>query len=315
MFDLPHLQRHCAAHGPIIRVVTAAVKGSGPREVGAQMLVWHDGQSGTIGGGQLEFAAAAAARAQLKSGADIIQSHHPLGPALGQCCGGAVTLVSERITMSLLRSLEGQFCYARPLVPAADMPLVIRRSLADARNQGLSPTITFSGGWLLEALQTPRTPLWIWGAGHVGRALVNTLAPLPDFDVTWVDTAQDRFPPDVPTAVTPLVASDPARVVPRAPQEAQHLIVTYSHALDLELCHQLLRHRFGFAGLIGSRTKWARFRSRLSALGHSDAQISRITCPIGAPELGKHPQAIAIGVASKLLRNQKDQLTRKDRRA
>ncbi|MBC7179561.1 MAG: XdhC family protein, partial [Roseovarius sp.] len=73
-------------------------------------------------------------------------------------------------------------------------------------------------------------------------------------------------------------------------------------ALDLELCHQLLRRPFASAGLIGSATKWARFRQRLAALGHTDAQISRISCPIGDPNLGKHPQAIALGVAAALLK-------------
>ena len=91
---------------------------------------------------------------------------------------------------------------------------------------------------------------------------------------------------------------DMPRVMPYAPQDALHLILTYSHQLDLALCHRLLGHGFEFAGLIGSKTKWARFRARLTALGHSPEQIARLTCPIGRPELGKHPQAIAIGVAS-----------------
>jgi xanthine dehydrogenase accessory factor len=105
----------------------------------------------------------------------------------------------------------------------------------------------------------------------------------------------------VPDHVTALPAADPARLVPHAPRDANHLILTYSHALDLALCHALLEHGFAGAGLIGSATKWARFRSRLGALGHSPAQIARIRCPIGTPGLGKHPQAIAIGVASSLL--------------
>jgi len=89
--------------------------------------------------------------------------------------------------------------------------------------------------------------------------------------------------------------------VPHAPARADHLIVTYSHDLDLKLCDALLRHDFASCGLIGSATKWARFRSRLAALGHSEAEISRIACPIGDPALGKHPQAIAVGTAAGLL--------------
>lgn len=80
-----------------------------------------------------------------------------------------------------------------------------------------------------------------------------------------------------------------------------HLVVTYSHALDLALCHALLGHGFAALGLIGSASKRARFRARLAALGHAPAQIDRIDCPIGDPALGKHPQAIAIGVAAALL--------------
>lgn len=89
--------------------------------------------------------------------------------------------------------------------------------------------------------------------------------------------------------------------MPHAPAHAEHLILTYSHEIDLALCHAALAHGFGFCGLIGSDTKWARFRKRLAGLGHCDAQIARICCPIGQKGLGKHPQAIAIGVASRLI--------------
>jgi xanthine dehydrogenase accessory factor len=92
--DLATLRAAIAAHGPVARVVVAAVDGSTPREAGAAMLVWADGQSGTIGGGALEFAAADRARKALAEGRDRLD-REPLGPALGQCCGGAVTLLTE----------------------------------------------------------------------------------------------------------------------------------------------------------------------------------------------------------------------------
>ncbi|MDG4647248.1 xanthine dehydrogenase accessory protein XdhC [Roseibacterium sp. SDUM158017] len=145
-------------------------------------------------------------------------------------------------------------------------------------------------------------PLWVWGAGHVGRALVGVLAPLPGVAITWIDTAEDRFPPQVPDAVTRLVAADPPRLMQHAPRDAHHLILTYSHDIDLALCDAALGHGFAGCGLIGSATKWARFRSRLAAMGHGIAEISRIDCPIGDPSLGKHPQAIAVGVAARLLK-------------
>jgi xanthine dehydrogenase accessory factor len=84
--------------------------------------------------------------------------------------------------------------------------------------------------------------------------------------------------------------------------DVEHLVLTFSHALDLELCHRLLNRGFRSCGLIGSATKWGRFRSRLRALGHEAAEIGQIRCPIGDPSLGKHPQAIAVGVVAEMLR-------------
>ena len=182
------------------------------------------------------------------------------------------------------------------------MPLAVKRILAAARGQGLRPSTALVQGWLVEPVAAPTRQLWIWGAGHVGRALVSVLAPLPDLAITWVDVAPDRFPLDVPPNVTMVPAADPATLADHAPTGAEHLILTFSHALDLELCHRLLRRGFRSCGLIGSATKWARFRSRLKALGHDPAAVGRIRCPIGDPALGKHPQAIAVGVAAELIR-------------
>lgn len=315
MIDLNAIQAAVAEHGPIVRVVTAGVKGSGPREVGAAMLVWATGQTGTIGGGTLEHQATQAARQQLLQNQSARLTHHPLGPALGQCCGGAVSLVSEVFTEQTLNALANETSYARRVSGATDMPLAVRSTLAKARSESSLPDTTLKDGWFIEPLAQTQRTLWVWGAGHVGRAIVQTLTPLPDFNITWIDTASDRFPDVIPENVTPLTAQNPALLVPHAPRNADHLILTYSHALDLELCHQLLGHSHQFVGLIGSRTKWARFQKRLADLGHSRAQILRITCPIGDPMMGKHPQAIAIGVAAKLLSPQEEQIIRKDRTA
>ncbi|WP_342076803.1 xanthine dehydrogenase accessory protein XdhC [Yoonia sp. SS1-5] len=227
----------------VIRITITRTAGSAPRDAGTQMMVWPDRTAGTIGGGQLEWQAIGEARAMLREGRSAHQQTIPLGPALGQCCGGSVSLRWE-----LGQAIEAQ----------------------------------------------PKRPVWIYGAGHVGRALVHVMDPLPGFDITWVDTHADRFPQ---TSVTTLVATDPARVVPHAPDCAEHLILTYSHEIDLALCHAILSRPFGSAGLIGSATKWARFQSRLAALGHAPAQIARIACPIGDPALGKDPAALALGVA------------------
>lgn len=308
-FDRDLLFRLIAAHGPVVRVVVAETAGSAPREVGAAMHVWAGGQEGTIGGGTLEFQAAGRARRLLAAGEAAALDRLPLGPALGQCCGGAVVLLSERWDAARLRLADGPLV-VRPLPGrGADkaggwaddgMPLAVRRILTRARGQGVLPPPRLVHGWFIEAVRCPGRPLWVWGAGHVGRAIVATLAPLPDLAITWVDTDAARFPA-LPDGVRQITDADPATRVAEAPVDADHLVLTFSHALDMELCHRLLGHGFSSLGLIGSETKWARFRSRLAALGHGSDQIGRITCPIGDPSFGKHPQAIAIGVAARLL--------------
>ncbi|MCL4069263.1 xanthine dehydrogenase accessory protein XdhC [Pseudomonas sp. GX19020] len=307
MFDAEALRATLAEHGPVIRVVIAGHQGSSPREDGAAMLVWENGQKGTIGGGALEYLAVTGARKMLAGAGNGGLTRHALGPGLGQCCGGVVDLVSEHWDQARLAGLSGTVV-ARPVSPEAGaMPFRIRRALARARNgrawEG-GPLCT--GGWLAEPLSAAASPLWIWGAGHVGRALVAVLGPLPDFALTWIDTSRARFPDTLPEGVDALWAADPAQLVRHAPAGAGHLIVTFSHALDLELCHLLLGQETAGIGLIGSATKWARFRSRLLALGHPGGEISRITSPIGDMSLGKHPQAIAIGVAVQLLKRKRE---------
>ena len=124
---------------------------------------------------------------------------------------------------------------------------------------------------------------------------------MPDFELTWIDTSPDRFPETPPEAVTLVPAENPAPLMAHAPRRAQHLIFTYAHSLDLALCHAALLRGFDFCGLIGSASKWARFQRRLMALGHAPTVISKITCPIGDPNLGKQPISIAIGVTQALL--------------
>ncbi len=293
-FDRETLAQTIAAHGPVARVVILAAQGSTPRGPGTAMLVWSDGQQGTIGGGALEWEACAMARARLSQPPVTVTL--PLGPAMNQCCGGTVTLAIESFTEAPAESEA----YARPVAETApsEPPLAITRALSAARNGSQPADITHENGWLLEPMTAPRTPVWIWGAGHVGRALAATLAPLDHIALTWADTDATRFP-DTP-AVQPTTGDLPT-LAATAPSTAHHLILTYSHEFDLALCAALLARPAASIGLIGSETKWARFRSRLAAAGHPPAQISRIRCPIGDPTLGKHPQAIAISTAAQLL--------------
>lgn len=299
-FDLLSLRDAVARHGRVARVMVLNVKGSAPREAGTSMLVWADGQSGTIGGGALEYQAVTAARPMLAGDGDWQRSETalPLGPALGQCCGGAVTLLSEIYGAGELAELDGLAQgerFVRPMAPGrpdtAQVPLPLTRAKGP---------VQVAAGWLSEPVARTRQDVWIWGAGHVGRALAGVLST-GDYAITLVDTAADRFPATLPDAVTPLVAADPEAAVRFAPAAARHYIMTHSHRLDLALCHALLNHGFAAAGLIGSATKWARFRNRLSALGHGQPEISRIECPIGLPDLGRSPHAIAVGIAARLL--------------
>ena len=277
--DPVRLDALIAAHGPVVRVLVAEARGSVPRAAGTAMVVWRDGFDGTIGGGALEWRALGIARDVLATGGPRVE-RMPLGPALAQCCGGAVTLVFERLDavpdLPWTRWVEGTR-------PAPDL-----RGFA------------FADGWLREEAAAAARPVWIWGAGHVGAALAGVLAPLPDHAITWVDVADARFGA-VPDGVTRLVAADMPRAMAHAPVDARHLVLTYSHEIDFALCHAALGRGFASCGLIGSATKWARFRSRLVALGHEKQAIARIRCPIGDPSLGKHPQAIAVGVAASLL--------------
>ena len=306
MFDLEALSDALEAHGSIARVVLAQVKGSAPREAGTSMLIWTGGHAGTIGGGRLELEAIHAARDMLDNGPATATTRKALGPSLNQCCGGAVTLVTEVYDTARYRKMSDDFefhgIWARPVEDGAgDLPASARRKIEKMQFADTPLPVTFTGGWLIEPVWRARQPVYIYGAGHVGRALALTLAPMPQFEVVLSDVRAHEFD-GLPDTIGQDWTTLPTQVMTSAPKDATHFIMTPEHDYDLELCHTLLSQDFAYAGLIGSDTKWARFRTRLRHLGHSDDQIARIQCPIGDPALGKHPQAIAIGVAASLLR-------------
>ena len=325
-----------------VRVLVAEAEGSAPREAGAVMWVWADDFSGTIGGGALELEAIAVARGMLRDGAPEWHRElraYPLGPSLGQCCGGMVRLLYEVCTgdvgrapspphllvprhpLSLARRGRGEEAPAlivRPVVPGVPPEIVRdRRHVADwpvaalrAVRQTLSgerprATLLIQGskgapGWIVEPEPNPPHPLYLYGAGHVGRAVVRVLTDLP-FAITWVDVAADRFPETLPPNATAVIATDPAAIAAAAPSQALHLIMTFSHALDLSIAHAVLSRQFAWAGLIGSATKRARFSKRLLEAGIDAAALGRLHCPIGIGGItGKEPAMIAISVAAQL---------------
>ena len=301
--DRAQLAEAIAQQGTVTRVVITGFDGSTPRETGTAMLVWQTGQSGTIGGGALEHEATRRARVMLSDPTAHLRQTLtlPLGPALGQCCGGMVRLLIERLTSTELATIPKTGLYARPITSGqVSPPLAITSALRRTRS-GVPLNTTLVHGWFLEPLTTALTPVWIYGAGHVGRAIVHAFQDLP-FDITWIDTNRARFP-ETPQA-TMLVATNPADSVAHAPNDGIHVVLTYSHALDLELCHRILSRPFAQLHLIGSASKRARFSSRLKTLGHSDAQIARVICPLGNKSLGKAPAAIAVGLAVALLEDQ-----------
>lgn len=299
-FDLETL-RESVRQGPVARVVVASTKGSVPREVGASMIVTANGFHGTIGGGALEYEAIGRARSALQRGGNRFDKC-PLGPALGQCCGGAVSLLIEVWDRDSLERLD-ETVVVRPLPdgPTA-RPVSVHRIVNQARSGSALPAAGVVDGWMVEPITRQSRDIWIWGAGHVGRGIVDTLSNMPDFAVTWCDSDVTRFPVGTSEGSARLIAANPADLVSLAGPTVEHFVLTYSHALDLEICHRVLGQPFLHLGLIGSLTKRVRFRSRLLALGHTQAQIDRIECPIGDPALGKRPEEIALGVAVGLLK-------------
>jgi xanthine dehydrogenase accessory factor len=284
------------ADGPVARILIVDHKGSAPRHGGTSMLVWGDRTSGTIGGGALELRAIDVARSVVNDGRSVDQTI-ALGPALGQCCGGSVRIVVERFDAKTVIPEGDVFVRA---IGDVDQSLALKQRMVALRNKSDVPVLEIIDGWLIEPIRPANRQLWLYGAGHVGRAIVDVLGDL-NFDIIWVDTAMNRFPDD-PKA-TPLVAVSPGDAARLAPPEADHLIMTYSHVFDLELCHQILSQPHASVGVIGSGTKWARFSKRLRALGHGVDAINTVMCPIGDPKLGNEPKAIAIGVAAALIKS------------
>lgn len=299
-----------------VLVTVAAVKGSAPREPGARMLVRAGDFDGTIGGGHLEHRALDIARAMLQLGEARRFERFALGPRLGQCCGGVAWLAFERAEPAQIDILRARRKLDTWRLLALDGPC--EWTLLDEAGRHLAgavgtPTVACEGDtrvvegeggrrWLLDAVLAPRDHLLLFGAGHVGAAIVNALAALP-CRVTWVDERDDLFPAVIPANVTVEATDTPEALVERAAPGASFLVMTHSHALDLRLCHAILsRPGRDWFGLIGSSTKRSQFEARLQERGVDAARINDMVCPIGLPGIeGKAPAVIAASVAAQLL--------------
>ena len=327
-----------AASSPAVLVTVAIVEGSVPREPGAKMLVDAVRQWGTVGGGHLELRGAETARAMLASGERRRLERFPLGPSLGQCCGGVVHLAFELVDQAHLAALAARrhqdswrlvLLDAPPamlpeLLPAAlDMSPSATPDLAllDAdghtihgsapaipafdRTQGTHVLRDEQGRrWLADLVAAPRAHLMLFGAGHVGAAIVRALADLP-CRVTWVDERDDLFPPELPHNVAVEVTDTPEALAQHAPAGTSFLVMTHSHALDQRLAETILKRSnpgHDWFGLIGSSTKRTQFERRLLERGVDRARLDAMVCPIGIPGIeGKLPAVIAVAVAAQLL--------------
>ncbi len=237
---------------PAILVEVVEVLGSAPREAGALMLVTDTAIAGTIGGGELEWRAMQRAREALMGEPVPERLQLPLGPALQQCCGGHVTLALTR----------------------------------------LGPADRGRLGQRLEEWRQALPRLVLFGAGHVGRALVRAIAPLP-CRIRWLDSRPGMAPAEH-VADPAVVATEPSDLV---------LVMTHSHSVDLAIVEARLKAQdFAWLGLIGSATKRRRFEGQLVAAGVPRDRLARLVCPIGLASIkGKDPAVIAASVTAQLL--------------
>jgi xanthine dehydrogenase accessory factor len=309
---LAALSEALAREPRVVRVVVATVRGSAPREPGASMLVAPGELIGTIGGGHLELVATRIAREMLLPGAaGMRHDRFPLAASLGQCCGGIVELWFERYEAADASRLVEAMRLRDAGAPAEAIAAHASRDPRAVQYEQFDPRLT---------------ELWLFGAGHVGRALVHVLAPLP-FRITWVDSREDAWeigsraiaagaaPGMTGMGVTPGVAiaamargpitlhsPQPEEEVRHMPPAAWALVMTHSHDEDLAICEALLADgRFGWAGVIGSQAKTNRFRQRLARKFPAEA-VARLTMPIGIGGIAsKEPAAIAVAGAAQLL--------------
>lgn len=313
----------CAAHEPAVLVTVAGIRGSSPREMGAKMIVTRRETIGTIGGGQLEFQVTRIAVDMLDAEQMSLRSF-PLGPSLGQCCGGVVEILFEPVAGALpawlrdLASLNGQgepaviatrisrsgpgkFVVTRDGVFGAagvvDESMVARaRAVLDETSAATRDVQEF-----YEPVIAPDFHIAVFGAGHVGSAVVAALSRL-DCNIRWLDSRPHMFR-DVPRNVRIVETAEPALEVAAMPPGSFYLVMTHSHALDFDICVRMLqRGDARYAGLIGSRTKRRRFEKRLRQQGLGQEAIDSLVCPIGVEGIrGKKPAEIAVAVAADVL--------------
>lgn len=314
---------------PSVLVTVAAAQGSVPREAGTKMLVTRNARFDTIGGGHLEWTACTIAGEMLASASQGDAPRNrierlPLGPTLGQCCGGVVWLAFELVDagasqFSLLKKRLEERHESWRLVPLDGAlssslfdraggwlagPMCQLPTDASIDEQSRCQLVQGTDGtqWMLDPCVPHRPQLFLFGAGHVGAAIVRLLGTL-SCQVVWVDEREDLFPADLPVNVSMEATDIPETVINKAPPGASFLVMTHSHALDQHLAEVILNKQdAGWFGLIGSRTKRIQFERRLRARGVSEQRLATMVCPIGIGGIeGKEPATIAVAVVAQLL--------------
>jgi xanthine dehydrogenase accessory factor len=330
------LQRLRQQQIPAVMVTVASTIGSTPREPGARMIVTSKQMYGTIGGGNLEHQACAIARGQLDSPESRRLKRFPLGAGLGQCCGGLVNLMFEPVVESsnwvdsaARLQAQGQdwvrvvsthsdeseqnsdyLMFADDQYEPALRGSPENKALIRAANlvlQGSDKTALHqvdgsSDSFFFDVTRKPDFHLVLFGAGHVGRAIINILRDLP-VQISWVDSRDDQFPLDIPDNVESICSDIPEAEVDAAPVGSYFLVMTHDHALDQCLAEQILkRDDFAYFGLIGSASKRRMFETRMHRRGIAKHRFERMICPIGVDGIdNKAPAAIAISVAAELM--------------
>ena len=314
-----------AAGERAVLVTVAGIRGSAPREIGAKMIVTASETIGTIGGGQLEYQSTRAAVEMLDDQQTTLRSF-PLGSSMGQCCGGVVEILFEPVAEGIpgwlrdLAALHGQHepaiiatrisrsNPAKLIVTAteifggdaeqADSSLVskARQLLAD------KPVTTRDVQELYDPIVVSDLNIAVFGAGHVGSAVVSALSDL-DCNIRWIDSRRKMFR-KVPANVRTIETSDPALEVAAIPADSFYLVMTHSHAMDFDICDRILHRRDArYCGLIGSKSKRRRFEKRYRQQGMTQSLIDQLICPIGVDGIsGKKPAEIAVAAAAEILK-------------
>lgn len=304
---------------PMVLVTVVRADGSTPREVGATMLLrfnlqqqWQ--QSDTIGGGHLEFQAIDIAKAMLSEMETCVRriERFNLSARLGQCCGGVMWLLFEKISPAVITSdlshclqawRAGQRIWRTVSHQHASIWQIVDM------NKEQQPCFEFqpasSDQWQFDQqIQPYAMQVLICGAGHVGEAIVRCLLPI-GVSVKWIDPRDDIFPSDLLQQVQCLTTDTLDVEIEHFDRSGAILILTHDHQLDLQLCFAALKPApkpFAYVGMIGSKSKRAIFEKRMLTRGYTSEALQRLVCPIGIEGISsKQPATIAVAVVAQLL--------------